>query len=436
MKITFICGVFPPEPAPSGVMATQLGKRLADDGHDVTIITGFPNRPAGILYPDYRMKLWSKIRTAEGYTVIRCASWFIGKKRRVLRRILENISFGISSACAVWLTGRPDVLIIESWPFFATQIPASLATFWATPFLYYVKDVYPESAEVAGILSADGILSRLLRIWDRHLCRRSYRVVVISNSMRDLLVAGRNLPLDRFVVIPDWLDTASFPVWRGNNAWRISNGIDPSSCLALFAGTLGHISGADVLVKVAQLLRQENAVIVCVGDGVLKQSMTIEADRLCLENIRFLPFQPGERVPEIQGAADVALLTMRPNASDASVPSKLISYFAAAKAVICAANPNSAVAHAVSEANAGVVVPPGDPRAIADAVLRLARCPDLAREFGQNGRSYFERHYTLDRAHIQFREILVELEDRTSLAQRASKSMGLLAPRIGIPKGD
>jgi len=417
-------------------MASQLGKRLADDGHDVTIITGFPNRPAGILYPDYRMRLCSSIRKAEGYTLIRCASWFIGKRRWTINRILENISFGISSTRAVWLTGRPDVLIIESWPFFSTHIPASLATLWGTPFLYYVKDVYPESAEVAGILSAGGILSRLLRIWDRHVCRQSYRVVVISNSMRDLLATGRNLPLNRFVVIPDWLDAASFPVWRGNNTWRTSNGIDPSSCLALFAGTLGHISGADVLVKVAQLLQRENVVILCVGDGVLKHSMMIEADRLGLENIRFLPFQPGEKVPEIQGAADVALLTMRPNASDASVPSKLISYFAAAKPVICAANPNSAVAQAVSEANAGVVVPPGDPHAIADAVLRLARCRDLAHELGHNSRSYFEHHYTLDRAHTQFREILTELEDGTSHAQDATKSIGLSAPHIGIPKGD
>src|ERR1039458_8908584 len=153
MKITFICGVFPPEPEPAGVMAHQLATRLAHDGHAVTMIVSFPNRPAGIIYPGYRNRLFSRTVTNEGYALIRCAKWLIGKQRRYVNRILENISFGLSSTWAAWREGGPDVIIIESWPLFATQLAASLASWWNVPYLYYVEDVYPEAAEQAGILN-------------------------------------------------------------------------------------------------------------------------------------------------------------------------------------------------------------------------------------------------------------------------------------------
>jgi colanic acid biosynthesis glycosyl transferase WcaI len=426
MKITFICGVFPPEPAPSGLMARQLAKRLAEAGYDVTVIVGFPSRPEGVLYRNFKIRLLSRSRTPEGYTLVRCASCFLGKHRLTSRRLLENISFGLSSTLATWLAGRPDLLIIESWPLFATQLPAFVARLWRVPFLYYVKDVYPESAEVAGMLKAGHMFSRLLRSWDRHLCLQSHRVITISASMRDLLAHGRNLPQNRFIVIPDWIDEASFPVWKGNDSWRTANDIESDKFVALFAGTLGHISGADVLVAVAQLLQQEsNILILCIGEGVLKDSMLAEADRLSLSNLRFLPFQPSEMVPEVQAAANIALLTMRANASDASVPSKLISYLAAARPVICAANPHSAVAQAVMHAHAGLVVPPANPQAIADAILRLSRSSEFARELGQNARSYFENHYTLDRAYQEFCEVFRQLDDAaTSRAKGAPTSGG------------
>jgi colanic acid biosynthesis glycosyl transferase WcaI len=156
--------------------------------------------------------------------------------------------------------------------------------------------------------------------------------------------------------------------------------------------------------------KETDVTLLCIGEGVQKQSMMDESLRLGLKNIRFLPFQPRERVPEIQASCGVALLTMRPDSSDSSVPSKLISYLAASRPIICAANSESAVARTVMNAKAGIVVCPGDAQAIADAILRLKREPGTARQMGKDARVYFEKHYTLERAYLQFSELLQKQE--------------------------
>src|SRR5215472_7503323 len=152
MKITFICAIFPPEPAPAGIMAQQLASRLAQDGHDVTMIVPFPNRPGGAIYAGFQRRLLSRTASSDGYTVVRCANWLIGARRRGVDRILENITFGMSSMWGALREGRPDVLIVETWPLFAMSFSWLLARCWKVPYFYYVQDVYPEAAEESGML--------------------------------------------------------------------------------------------------------------------------------------------------------------------------------------------------------------------------------------------------------------------------------------------
>jgi colanic acid biosynthesis glycosyl transferase WcaI len=407
MKITFICAVFPPEPAPSAVMARQLASRLVQAGHTVTMVVPFPNRPEGKVYPGFRRRLLSRTVSEEGYAVVRCASWLIGARRRSVDRILENITFGLSSMWAALCEGRPDLLLVETWPLFAMSFSSLLALAWKVPVFYYVKDVYPEAAEESGMINAGGWLSGALRHWDRMICRHSERVITISEAMRDLLVANRKLSADYFAVLPDWVDERAFPTWEGPKTWRASQDIAEDAFVAMFAGTLGHVSGADVLIDVAECLKTEHGVLLlAIGEGIRKPFMVEEAARRNLDNIRMLPFQPQERVPEVQASCDAALLTMQPGTSNASVPSKLITYLAAGRPVICAAKSDSAVARTVLEARAGLVVPPGNGRAIADAILSLRSDPSAAITMGRNGRQYFEKHFTLDRAFETFSIIL------------------------------
>ena len=412
MKISFICAVFPPEPEPAGIMAQQLARCLTSDGHNVTMVVPLPNRPHGKLFDGYRRNLLGCTVESDGYKIRRCANWLIGRNRRSVNRLLENITFGLSSTWSAWREGRPDVLIAETWPLFATQFVLLLAQWWRVPFLYYVQDVYPEAAERVGALKEGSAIARLCRLLDRHICLSSTKVIVISDSTRDLMAASRGLPASHFAVIPNWSDAREFTVQPIDNSWRREQCIPAQTFVAMYGGTLGLVSGVGILIDVARLLRDRpDVLIVCVGEGVEKAHMIDEARGLGLQNIRFLPFQPRDRVPEVQGAANVTLLTMQPGYSDASVPSKLISYMAAGRAVICAAPAHAAVSEIVVESGAGLVSEAGNSGALAQAIRHLAEHPSEAADMGRRARSYFEEHFTVDRAHQQFSKLLEVVKD-------------------------
>ena len=414
MKITFICPVFPPEPDPAGVMAAELARRLASQGHQMTVVTSFPNRPAGAVYAGYRRRRRS-METRGGVSVVRCATWLIGAKRHVWNRVMENLTFGISSVLNAWRLGRPEVLILETWPLLAVQIGIWLAGWWRVPVVYYVQDVYPEAAENAGLLQSGGRLSRLFRAWDRRLCLKSGKVIAISHTMRDLLCRNRAIAPARITVIPNWVDRDEFPRETRGDSWRREMGIPPDVFVAMYAGTMGFASGADVLVDVAKRLGADARILIlCIGEGPLKRKMIRDAGRAKLRNIRFEPFQPRPRLAEMQAGADAMLLTLSKKSEDASVPSKMITYLAAGRPIVCAAPEKSAISRQLQAAQAGIRTPAGDSDSIAKAIAFLAAHPAEARQMGENGRRYFEQHLTLDRACRQFSRLLAEVAGMTN----------------------
>jgi len=239
--------------------------------------------------------------------------------------------------------------------------------------------------------------------------------------MKETLVGTRNISPDHVAVIQDWIDEDEFrPVVR-ENEWRRAMGLKPESFVALYAGTLGIVSGADVLVETAEALKDcPDTLLLCVGEGVLKERMAMTAARRSLPNIRFEPFQDRKQVPEMHAAADVCVLTMKSGLSNASVPSKLITYMAAGRPVICAAPSETDVARVVLRANAGRVVRPGDSTALAQAIRELQANPEMAREMGANARRYFQRELAFRHRYEEFISVI-----RQAVARRGPGSTRL-----------
>ena len=415
-------------------MAADLARRLASEGHQIAVVTSFPNRPAGAVYTGYRRRPRS-VETQGDVSVVRCATWLIGAKRRLWNRVMENLTFGISSVLNAWRLGRPDVLVLETWPLLAVQIGIWLGRWWRVPVVYYVQDVFPEAAEGAGLVQSRGLLSRFLRTWDRRLCLKSAKVIVISDTMRDLLCRNRAIAPARIAVIPNWVDRDEFPREIRGDSWRREMGIPPDVFVAMYAGTMGLASGADVLVDVAKRLEaRSHVLILCIGEGLLKRKMIRDATQAKLRNIRFGPFQPRRRLAEVQAAADAMLLTLSKESQDASVPSKMITYLAAGRPIVCAVPEGSAISQQLQAAQAGVRTPPGDPDAIAKAITLLAERPTEARQMGESGREYFEKYLTLDRACRQFRQVLAEVVGSTNTSHLApiQASAGQACPRANF----
>jgi colanic acid biosynthesis glycosyl transferase WcaI len=410
MRIAFVVYNFPPEVAPSAVMAEELCAAWARDGHQVTAICPFPSRPQGRLWPGFSRRPLKRCRGGP-FEVIRVGNWLIGEKRRAVNRILENVTFGLASAFALMVMRRPDVVLVETYPVLAYLPVLAVALARRIPMLNYVKDIYPEAAESAGVVRRGSLLSRVLAWLDGLVCSASARNIVISEGMRQFLARARGLPPERFKVISDWLDLFRIRPYPRPARWRGEVGIAADEFACMFAGTMGFASGADVLAETAELLAGEPKVrIVCVGEGVLKERMILEARQRKLANITFLPYQPRERVSEMQSCADVMLLTSAPDMGVSSVPCKLITYLAVGKPVICAVSRENDVARLVEENRLGVVVEPGSARALAEAIRSMRRLPaaDLVAMGRRARRAALERH-SLQAAAGSFRALFHEL---------------------------
>ncbi len=391
MKILIICYVYPPEIAPAGVMIKELAEYLSAKGHKVTVQTGWPNHPQGKLYPGYRMR-WRQMERDGQHNVQRVAM-MIADKKSPLRRLGIYASFAFSSFFNGLTLGRHDVVVSLSTPLIGVWTAWALARLWRGRFVNVIFDLWPEAIRNAGLIR-ESLFYRIIRKIDTLNCRCSDAISVLGQGMKDEVVA-RGISLEAVKVIPFWIDTQKIQPVSRDNAWRKAQGIASDIFVALFAGTIGHASGAQILVETAQRLRhRKDILILVVGEGVAKNELEKLAQDRGVTNIRFLPFQPVKRLEEVQGTADVGLVTLLPDSGITSVPSKVLGYMAAGRAVIASVADNSDTAQLVQKVPCGLVCPPQNPQAFADCILHLADNESIRREYGLNARHYVEKHFS------------------------------------------
>ena len=410
MRITFVVAVYPPESEPTAVMASELAQHWSKQGHSVTVICTFPNRPHGVIYKGFRRRPWLRTGT-ENLRILRLWTWLIGRKRRHLNRILENVSFGVTSSIALLFLKKPDVLILESWAIAAQFMNVTIARIRRIPVVNYVKDLYPEAMNAAGMLEKKSLLHKIMLHTDRAVCRSAACSIVISEKMKDTLVESRSLPPEKVKVVRDWLDLDTIHPFDGANTWRSDVGIPKDDVVFMFAGTMGYASGVDILVEVADLLRDIPGIrIVCVGEGHLKEVLIRGKSQRNLSNLTILDFQPRQRVNEMQSSADAMLLITSVEMGMSSVPSKLITYLAVGKPVLCAVQDTSDIADLVKTTEIGLVVPPGDATKIKEGIIELAAMGrDLLSAKGRKAREVAQQRFSISRATQEFDALLAEV---------------------------
>jgi len=418
VRALIVCYAFPPEPAPGGVMARELAEDLAKAGHEVTVITGFPNHPEGKLYPGWKRR-WRDIDNTRPFRLVR--TWHtISRSKRIAPRGLFYLTFALSCLLNGVLLGRFDLVYCDSTPIVGAVTCWMLAVAKRAALVYGIFDMYPEAIVDAGLLSP-GLVSDALLWMDCFVCRRADRNMVISEGFRQRLIQ-RGLPDESVVILPMWVDRDDIHPQDRLNAWREEQGIPDEAFVCLFAGTIGLVSGAQVLVEVAELLADDPDVIMLfVGQGLAKDEAQRAAEQTGLENMLFLDFQPREHLSEVQATADVSLVTLLPGKGRNSVPSKVISYMAAARPIVASVDEDSDTARWIDEAGCGIVVPPQDAQAIAEAIRELRADEAPARELGERGRESFAARYSRESAtreyEVLFRDVL---EERLMRRTRAS----------------
>jgi len=400
---------YAPELLGIGRYTGELGAYLASRGHQVTVLTAAPYYPQWRVREDYRPQRWRR-EWRDGVEVLRAPQYVPGRVSG-LGRLLQECSFGAS--CLYWwstcLLQRPwDAMVAVCPPMTSGLVPGLLARRLAVPLVIHVQDLQLDAARELGILRQPLLLAGLTWL-ELHLFRQARAVTTISRSMAARL-AAKGVPPARLQVLPNWADLDKVRPGPRLNALRRELGLT-SETVVLYAGNLGEKQGLEVILEAAALTRGKPSIRYLVaGEGAARDRIKLRAQDLGLDNLTFLPLQSNSRLPLLLAAADLHLVVQRQKAADLVMPSKLTNIMAAGRPFIATAGEGTELARVTSESRAGLVVPPEDGRALAQAVLGLAGDPGARKEMGVRARRYAEAFWDRERILRQWEELLRGLD--------------------------
>jgi glycosyltransferase involved in cell wall biosynthesis len=395
MRILIVSAVFPPEPVVSSRTSAQIAWELTRRGHDVTVVTTFPSRPAGKLYLGYPCRLIQRQKDDDGFELVRCFS-IISAESRMVSRFLENVSFGLAAGWVVMTSRRPDVIYANTWPIFATGILLAVSRIRRVPMVTSVQDVYPESLIAQRRVRADSVLVHLMRWLDRLIARGCRAVIVISERFAAIYRDGRGVATDRVHVVPNWVDSDSVVTTEHGDSFRAARNIPRDAFLAVYGGNIGVAAGVETVIESFRYLKDiENLRLVIAGEGNNLATCQDLAKRVAPERVLFYSPWPIHETSTVLGAADLLVLPTQGSQSIASVPSKLITYMLTARPVVALALPQSDLAEMVERSGCGWIVKPDQPELLAIKLkeVMLMESSKLIRR-GQAGREFALRNLT------------------------------------------
>ena len=418
MKILYVSQYFPPEMGAPAARASELSRHWANMGHDVTVLTGFPNHPTGVVPGEYAAKFRRLVVREEISAVNVVRTWLLPfPNRKAYERMLNYSSFCLSAASTGLLVSRPDVVIASS-----PQLLVGLSGLWlarckCVPFVFEVRDLWPESLAAVGAGDGDSMLHRTLAKIAGFLYRNCDRVVVVTPAFEDHLIKYWDLPRNKISVIENGVGTDLFaPVLKTDlrKRWDAEK-----KFVVSYIGTMGMAHGLETVITAAAKLQDTNPEILflLVGEGAEKERIVALAKERSLNNLQFVDQQPRQEIPAYIAASDACLVPLKKtDVFKTVIPTKMLEFMSCARPVILGVEGQARTI--LEEARGGISIEPEDPQALADAICYLAANRDHARILGENGREYivrkFSRRQTAEKYIRMLKRLLKSPESQTS----------------------
>jgi colanic acid biosynthesis glycosyl transferase WcaI len=394
VKLLVLCPHYAPDTAPTGEVMTSIATELVARGHELHVLTSLPWYEHHRIEPGWEGRLVRHEDTAWGR--ITRVHPFPTDKRNIPARAAAFAGFTVLST-ALALRGRPharpDAVLAMSPPLTLGGAGWLAARRWRVPFVFTIHDVFPDVAVELGAISNPQVI-RLASWLERWTYRHSDAVTVLSEDLRDNLVGKitGTVPdaYDRIRVIPNFVDTDRIrPADPEAGGYRREHGLEGRR-VVMYAGNVGLSQSLDLVLDAARKLADRTDLVFVVNGGGSGRA-ALEDAATGLDNVRFVDFQPKERLAEVLAAGDIHLVPLRRGLARSSVPSKTYSILAAGRPVLASVDEGTEVARVVSEAGAGLAVPPDDPDAFTHALVTLLDEPERAAAMGRSGRSFVER---------------------------------------------
>lgn len=433
MKLIFINRFFYPDHSATSQMLSDLAFALAAHDHSVLVITSRQryDAPEFVLDPHERI---------DGVDIHRVRTSHFGRSN-LFGRAIDYLTFYLAAAVAVWRHAkRGDIVIAKTDPPMLSVVVSPIVWLRRARLINWLQDLFPEVAQSLGVSHAPLTrpIYRILKfLRDRSLKRATCNVAIGTRMAERLHALG--VPEDKIEIIPNWADGRLVrPVEREDNHFRAEQKLKDAFVVG-YSGNLGRAHDTDTIVAAMELIEQWQSGTVVdfptlghrlglahassrhaplqvattspikwlfVGGGAQFRRLEQEGARRNLTSVVFAPYQPRERLSESLSAADVHLISLRPELEGLIVPSKYYGIAAAGRPAIFIGDTDGEIARIVKDSQTGAAIAQGDGKALAQSVLAMANNPAMAREQGLRARALFEAEFDWPDALARWRRLL------------------------------
>jgi lipopolysaccharide/colanic/teichoic acid biosynthesis glycosyltransferase/glycosyltransferase involved in cell wall biosynthesis len=437
LHIAFFNRSFYPDTAATGQLLTELCESLVQEhGCRVSVVAGVPLLPAVGDGADASKGIVFHRQQHRGIEILRARGTRFSK-RQFLGRFSNYASYFLSACYAGLRLDRPDVVVALTDPPIIGLAAYLASRRSGVPFVMSYRDIFPEVARLLEDFQSETV-NTVLHGVNRFLVQKADRIVALGDTMRQRLIDGKGAAPAKSVIIPDWTDCSEITPGSKRNPFSLAHGL-ADKFVVMHSGNMGLSQGLGTVVQAAARLRDfPNIHMVFIGEGVKKPALEGEVQALGLRNVRFLPYQPKERLMESFATADVFIVSLKQGLAGYIVPSKLYGILAAGRPYVAAVEEACEAAAIMKKYECGLLAKPGDPEDLTQKILTLYHDRALATRLGTNARRAaleFDRPRQVRAYYELFRELtrtpLPTPESRPPLLKRPFdllvSGLGLLA---------
>ena len=372
MHVLFLSDNFPPETNAPATRLVEHARLWVREGHRVTVVTCAPNFPEGRVHAGYSNR-WYQRETLDGIEVVRVKTFIAANRGRALR-ILDYLSFMACGSVAALFQDEPDVVVATSPQFFAAVAGWAVAALRRKPFVFELRDLWPESIQAVGAMKPGPLLGLLERL-ELGLYRRATRVVAVTEAFRTNL-AERGIDAAKIDVVRNGVDLERYSPRARDRELEQRWGLRGKRVVG-YLGTHGMAHALQRVLEAAEILRAEPDVhFLFVGAGAARGQLVELARAKQLDNVSFHDNVPKADMPRVWSLCDFGLVHLKRSELFATVvPSKIFECFGMGVPVLFC-GPEGEAAEIVRSTGSGLVLPAEDPRALAEVV---AGCSDAQR---------------------------------------------------------
>lgn len=409
MKILYVSQYYPPEIGAPAARVSELSAHWIKVGHDVSVLTGFPNHPTGVVHPSYRARfrrLFSREKV-NGVDVVRTWLWPL-PNRKPLERIANYSSFAISAFLRGLFLRLPDVIIGTSPQLLVALSAWAVARIKRRPIVFEVRDIWPDAILASGVSRPNSMLAKVLTGVSRFLHNHSDLIVVVTPAFKRELVERWDADPDKIEVVQNGVELRLFD---RNEPEEMDLGLEPGSFVVAYVGTLGLAHGLATVLDAASEMATTDPEIrfVLAGAGAESELLRARIDKGELANVRLLGELPRTEIPRLLRSTDVSLVLLKKaEIFEKVIPTKMLEFMAAARPIVLGVDGQARAI--LDAAGGGIHIEPQNTAALIEAIRRLRNDPELRVRLGGNGRRYAEQNLSRESTARLYIEILERMK--------------------------